>query len=123
MDSDGRVGCTTYAAGRPVLAGRMASVEDTVHIDPFDHCLAGKPYHFAGQGRGSGLHHLGQTGSQWVGAEDEIRVDRLALVLVEVDLADRRPGWQQLEHDRALLPACAESLPPSCAPSTPCESL
>ena len=47
-------------------------------------------------------------------AEDESLADRLALDPVEVDQADHQLGWQQLEHDFALLPACVGSLPPSC---------
>lgn len=47
-------------------------------------------------------------------AEDESLADRLVLGLVEVDQSDHQLGWQQLEHDFALLPACVASLPPSC---------
>ena len=115
----------TYAADRPDPVGRMESVEEGIgHTDQSDHCLAGKPCHYSvDRCMDLELRHLGQTGSQWVAAEDESLVDSLVLARLEVDLADHRPEWPPLEHGSAPLPVCAGSLPPSCAPSTPCGSL
>ena len=96
--------------------------EGTGRTGPFGHYLAGRPCHLVARGMDWGPHQLEQTGSQWVAAEGESLAGRLALGPVEVDPADHQLGWRQLEHDFALLPACAGSLPPSCELSILCGS-
>lgn len=115
--------CFTHVAGTRDRSGKGS--EGSWEGTPFVRC-SGKPYHRQGHRIGWELGRR-QADSRWEATEGERRWRKREAGHLERGQKIRghrldQPGRPGQQHAHVLQQPCAETLPPSCGPSIPCES-